>query len=301
MGQGWARRQDLHRPGAARNFGLAAPGQPDRGIRAGTDLDGAGAWPLGRRTDRGWQGAAHRQRQPVAPVPTRRSAGGRHHHARLGAGDENRRGHRHQPRWAHLPCGDRRARTGHTGRRRGAGCQRVAAGRRVGHRLMRRRRHRPGLCRTAAFPRRPQRPERVQASVDRGDGQPRQPRTGLQDFALALRRRWPGEDGIHHQRAHQGAPDGAAAPRADRRRRGARQSPGSLCRLSRWRQLFHRKAGRRRRHHRRSVSPETGDRSAVRLQEQRIRRAAGRARFRAGRGKSDARFQGRGALYPPGL
>ena len=50
-------------------------------------------------------GAATRDREPRAArgVQARRGAGGRHHHARLGAGDEDRRGDRHQPRRPHLP------------------------------------------------------------------------------------------------------------------------------------------------------------------------------------------------------
>ena len=64
------------------------------------------------------RGARRAQSPRTWTLPARRSAGRRHHHAGLGAGHEARRGHRHQPRRAHLPCGDRRARAGHSGRRR---------------------------------------------------------------------------------------------------------------------------------------------------------------------------------------
>ena len=57
---------------------------------------------------------------------SRRRARHRHDRSELGAGDEARRGHRHQPRRAHLPRGDHRARAGHSGggrlRRRDRDC-----------------------------------------------------------------------------------------------------------------------------------------------------------------------------------
>ena len=47
----------------------------------------------------------------LAEFRARRGTGCRHHHTRLGAGHEDRRGDRHQPRRAHLPRIDHRPRT----------------------------------------------------------------------------------------------------------------------------------------------------------------------------------------------
>ena len=46
-------------------------------------------------------------------IQARSGAGRRHHHTGLGAGHEDRRGDRHQPRWSHLPRVDHRPRTRH--------------------------------------------------------------------------------------------------------------------------------------------------------------------------------------------
>ncbi len=67
----------------------------------------------------------------------------------LGAGDEARRGHRHQPRRAHLPRGDHRARAGHPGRGRLRRRHRPAQGRHAGDGELRRGRHRLHLRRHA--------------------------------------------------------------------------------------------------------------------------------------------------------
>ena len=66
---------------------------------------------VGRREDR--LGRGETDREPHAPggIQARPGAGRRHHHARLGAGHEDRRGDRHQPRRSHLPRVDHRART----------------------------------------------------------------------------------------------------------------------------------------------------------------------------------------------
>ena len=53
--------------------------------------------------------------QEMARVRAGRRAGRRHDRPGLGAGDEARRGHRHQPRRPHLPRGHHRARTRHPG------------------------------------------------------------------------------------------------------------------------------------------------------------------------------------------
>ena len=63
----------------------------------------------------------------------------------LGAGDEARRGDRHQPRRPHLPRRDHRARARHSGGRRLRRRDRQAEGRPGGHGVVRRRRHRPRL------------------------------------------------------------------------------------------------------------------------------------------------------------
>ena len=67
------------------------------------------------------------------PRAAGRRAGHRHDRPELGAGDEARRGHRHQPRRAHLPRGDHRARAGHSGGGRLRRRDRRAEGRRAGH------------------------------------------------------------------------------------------------------------------------------------------------------------------------
>ena len=58
-------------------------------------------------------GAVKTDREPHAPggIQARRGAGRRHHHTGLGAGHEDGRGDRHQPRRSHLPRVDHRART----------------------------------------------------------------------------------------------------------------------------------------------------------------------------------------------
>ncbi len=84
------------------------------------ERQGAGQRQGGRREDRHRRGAGDRRRRGSEGLPARRGAGGELHQPRLGAGDEDRRRHRHRPRRAHLPRGDRGART----RRAGGGRQR---------------------------------------------------------------------------------------------------------------------------------------------------------------------------------
>ena len=74
--------------------------------------------------------------QPVG-LPARRGAGRRHHHAGLGADHEDRRRDRHQPRRAHLPRGDHRARTWHPGCGRRGRCDHERARRRRRHGVVR--------------------------------------------------------------------------------------------------------------------------------------------------------------------
>ncbi len=87
----------------------------------------------------------------------RRRARRRHDRPGLGAGDEARLGHRHQPRRPHLPCRDHRARTRHPRRRRLRRRDEEDQGRPARHRLVRRRRHGLHL----------RRPARVQPVADR--------------------------------------------------------------------------------------------------------------------------------------
>ena len=79
---------------------------------------GAGERPRHRPEDRAGRGAPRQVARRDGPRAGRRRAGHRHDRPQLGAGDEARRGDRHQPRRAHLPRGDHRARAGHSGGRR---------------------------------------------------------------------------------------------------------------------------------------------------------------------------------------
>ena len=118
----------------------------------------------------------------------------------------------------------------------------------------------------------------------------------------AQRRRGPGADGVHHQRVHQGAPDGAAASRSRSTTRGAAGRSSALTqRLRRRRRLLRRAPLRGRRHDRRRLLPEAGDRAHVGLQDQRVRQPARRRRLRAARGEPDDRLPRRLALRASGL
>ena len=71
-----------------------------------------------RRKDRRRPGARDQERAIPRPVSGGRSAGHRQDRSRLGADHEEGRGHRHEPRRAHVPCGHRQPRTGRAGHRR---------------------------------------------------------------------------------------------------------------------------------------------------------------------------------------
>ena len=119
VGQGRPRRQALHRAGATRDGRLPARGHVARDLRRST----ARGELLAEGRSVGEKIATGNARlianvDPPGGVQARRGAGRRHHHARLGAGDEDRGGDRHQPRRPHLPRGDRRARARHPCRRR---------------------------------------------------------------------------------------------------------------------------------------------------------------------------------------
>ncbi|BDB42687.1 hypothetical protein IWGMT90018_31330 [Mycobacterium kiyosense] len=89
-------------------------------------------------TDRLGRGATDQGPHPPVRFPPRRSTGGRHHHAGLGAGHEDGRGHRHQPRRPHLPRVDHRPRTGHPRGGRHRRRDHLRARRRAGHGVVRR-------------------------------------------------------------------------------------------------------------------------------------------------------------------
>jgi hypothetical protein len=72
--------------------------------------------PRHRPEDRHRPGAAGALAVRDGPRAARRRAGHRHDRPELGAGDEARQRHRHQPWRAHLPRGHHRARARHPGR-----------------------------------------------------------------------------------------------------------------------------------------------------------------------------------------
>ena len=102
---------------------------------------------------------------------------------------KTRRRDRHQPRRAHLPCRDRRARARRPGRGRHRPRHTAARDRPGGHRRLRRGRYRPGLRRPRAIEveARPIQPDR--AAEDPHHDQPRQPR-------LAFRTSFIPNDGV---------------------------------------------------------------------------------------------------------
>ena len=118
MGQGRPGRQAVHPAGAARDGEEPGRGQGRAALpahRRPRQERGAGRRPRHRPEDRHRPGAADPQPGRDGARAARRRARHRHDRPELGAGDEARRGHRHQPRRAHLPCGHHRARAGHPG------------------------------------------------------------------------------------------------------------------------------------------------------------------------------------------
>jgi len=104
MGQGRNRRAAVHGAGPAGDRGVAEAGQRSRAVPSQGRRRDPGPRLCHRHQDRRRPRAPDSGRGPSARIPARRGAGGRHHHPRLGTGDEDRRRHRHQPRRAHLPC-----------------------------------------------------------------------------------------------------------------------------------------------------------------------------------------------------
>ncbi len=90
-----------------------------------------------------------------------------------------------------------------------------------------------------------------------------------------------GAHGVHRQRAYRGAPDGASQAGEDRKRQGQGRDRSPGCRLQEPVRFLHREAGGRRRHHRRGILSQAGDRPAFRLQDQRICEPAWRRSVRA--------------------
>ncbi len=144
------RRQALHPAGAARDREVAGVGRRQSApLPARIEIEGAGERPRHRPEDRAGGGAAGQVVGRNGQGRRRRRAGHRHDRPGLGAGDEARRGDRHQSRRTHLPRGDHRARARHS---RGRRLRRRDAGalRRTGsHGVVRRRRHRARLRRAA--------------------------------------------------------------------------------------------------------------------------------------------------------
>ena len=114
VGAGRRRRPPVHRAGAARDGQLAARAGHRRRSAAGRARPRAHRRARGRRRHRQRARARRQRRRAPGGVPARRGAGGRHHDARLGHGDEVGRRRRHQPWRAHLPRGHRRPRARHS-------------------------------------------------------------------------------------------------------------------------------------------------------------------------------------------
>ena len=114
--------------------------------------------------------------------------------------------------------------------------------------------------------------------------------------------RRPGAHGIHHQRAYRHPSDGAGLQPEKVTSAADREAIARLTRAPRQADGFLRRApvgGRR--HDRRGLLSEAGDRPAVGLQDQRIRQAARRRRLRAEGREPDAGIPRRLALRPSGL
>ena len=131
-------------------------------------------------------------------------------------------------------------------------------------------------------------------------GERRRSGTGLRALVPARGRRRPGARGVHHHERDRDPSDGARPPRAHRRRDPARDRRAH-ARLSGRRDLLRREARRGRRAHRGRLPSATGDRAALRLQDQRVRRPARRILLRAEGGESDDRIPRRLALRARGL
>ena len=108
-------------------------------------LDAARERAQHRPEDRCRPRAHHPRREGDVAGARGRCPGRGHDGPRLGAGDEARLRHRHQPRRTHLPCGHHRARARHSGRGRLRDRHPGDPREPGGDRILRRGRHRPRL------------------------------------------------------------------------------------------------------------------------------------------------------------
>ena len=182
----------------------------------------AGSRARGRRQGRRRPGARDHRRSAAEPVPAGRGPGRRHHHARLGHGDEDRRP-RSSPTAAGAPAMPRSSRARSASRPSSAASNATETIRTGDASPSPAPRatpaaSTPGASRSSDH----HRPGHAAAAAHAPDGQPRQPGRRVQDRFLPNDGVGPGAHGIHRRRAHQGASDGAGAPGAHRRRRGAR-------------------------------------------------------------------------------
>ncbi len=282
-------RQALRPPGAARDREVARRRPRDREVPPQTARQGAREGARHWTEDRPRPRARREERQGNGPRAGRRHPGHRHDRSQLGAGHEARRGHRHQPRRAHLPCGDHRPRVGHSRHRRHRQRHLDARRGRSGDRVLRRGRHGIRVPRRARV-RDPAGRRRGAAQAPRQDHDERgQPRTGVRVRADSQRGRGVGAAGIRDQQRHRHPPQGHPRHRA-RARDAARgdHAPGAGLRQPRG--LLRRQAGGGRGHHRRRLLSQAGHRAPLGLQVQRVPQAPRRRDVRARGGEPHARL-----------
>ncbi len=229
VGQGRRRRQALHPPGAAGDGEEPGRRQGRAALRPQGHGHGARHRPGDRPEDRHRPGPAGRLGRRHGPGAGRRRARHRHDRPELGAGDEARRGDRHQPRRPHLPRGDHRPRARHPGGRRLRRRDRDAEGGRAGHRRLLRGRHRLRLRRPARDRGHRRAAGRAAVLAGEDDDEHRQSAARVRLRADAELRRRPGAARVHHQQQHRRAPEGD--PRLSEHRRrpeegGRERGPG---------------------------------------------------------------------------
>ena len=104
--------------------------------------------------------------------------------------------------------------------------------------------------------------ERAQAAAHRHHGQSRHPRNGVPDRDAAERWRRPRAHGIHHQRAYRRPSDGAGQAGEGHLGQGTEGDRSAGSQLQEPVRFLHRKAVGRRRHDRRGILSQAGDRAA---------------------------------------
>ena len=215
---------------------------------------------------------------------------------------KTRRRDRHRSRRAHLPCRHRRPRARHSGRGRRRRRDQCTARPEPSSRCPAPR-ARSAMSTPGSLPFEVNRvsTDRAAAAANPDHGQSRQSRTRLSHRDAAQRRRRPRAHGVHHQRAHRRPSDGAGPPRQGGIGKAARGDCPADAGLQLADRFLRRKLVGRRRHDRRRLLSEAGDRAAVRLQDQRICQPARRRRVRAQGRQPDARLPRRLALRAPGL